>query len=121
MFQKIGGDISMDLFQEVFLERLQKKGPVQLIALKISIRGLHFLKKIKRIFTNLSKYVPFSLLELYELFQVWIFWHSYLPHIKTQKLSLSLQNMQLSWVSYCITKTVVIALSQAGINFENSV
>ncbi|RVX04143.1 Retrovirus-related Pol polyprotein from transposon RE2 [Vitis vinifera] len=35
-----------------------RKGPVQLTALKISIRGLHFLKKIKRIFTNLSKIKP---------------------------------------------------------------
>lgn len=62
VFQKIGGDVSMGLSQEVFLAHLQEKGPVKQIALKIPIRGLHFMKKIKRIFTTLSKYVPFHCL-----------------------------------------------------------
>ena len=89
----------MGLSQEAFLEHLQEKGRVQLTTLKIPIRGLPFLKKIKRISTNLSKYDPFYCLNFTTILSMPSFTSLYHEIFNDCR------------VSYCITKMGIMVVS----------
>lgn len=60
-YLQTGGVTNLDLCLEDYLEHNPRERSLTAHrkSLKIVTKGLHFMKRIKRIFTNLYKYVPF--------------------------------------------------------------